>query len=102
MLDNDEDAVVVGDDREPPYEPLDRVRVMPNGRPYRIPEPGKRVIDLEEDCGLLLFDAEFFKQIPGFAQTHMDEGNPIINAEWKKQNLLRFRRPWRPSYGLPK
>ena len=101
-LDHDEEAVEVGDGPEPKYETLDRVRVMPNGRYYRIPESGKRVIDLEEDCGLLLFDAAFFQQIPGFAQTHMDEGSPILNAEWKKKNLLQFRRPWRLSYRLPK
>lgn len=35
---DDEDAVLVGDGPEPPYEPLDRVRIMPNGRSYRIPE----------------------------------------------------------------
>ena len=97
-----EDVVVIGDGPEPVYESLVDVRVMPNGRSYWVPEPGKRVIDLEEDCGLLLFDAEFFQQIPGFAKTHMDEGNPIINAMWKKKNLLPFRRPWRPHYRLPK
>lgn len=85
-----------------PYEPLDRVRVMPKGRAYRIPGPGKQVIDLEEDCGLILFDAEFFRQMAGFAQTHMDEGDPIINAEWNNKNLIPFRRPWRPNYHLPK
>jgi hypothetical protein len=78
-----------------------RVRVMPNGRYYRIPEKGKKVVYLEEDCGLILFDAEFFRQIPGFARTHMDEGNPIINAMWKRKNLIPFRRPWRPRFQLP-
>ena len=101
-MDDDEDAVLVGDGPEPPYEPLDRVRVMPNGRPYRIPEPGKRVIDLQEDCGLILEDVEFFRHIPEVARICMDEGNPIINAEWKKKNLLQFLRPWRPNYRLPR
>ena len=99
---DDEDAIVVGDGPEPPYEPLDRVRVMPNGRSYRIPEPGKRVIDLEEDCCLILFDAAFFQHMTIGGRPFLDEGNPIINAQWKKQNLLRFRKRWRPSYRLPK
>jgi hypothetical protein len=99
---DDEGAVLVGDGPEPPYEPLDRIRVLPNGRPYRIPEPGKRVIDLQEDCGLILEDVEFLRHMPGIARFYLDEGNPIINAQWKKQNLLRFRKPWRPCYRLPK
>jgi hypothetical protein len=101
MINDDEQAVFVGDGPEPRHEPLDRVRVMPNGRYYRIPEKGKKVVYLEEDCGLILFDAEFFRQIPGFARTHMDEGNPIINAMWKRKNLIPFRRPWRPRFQLP-
>jgi len=35
---DDEDAVLVGDGPEPPYESLYRVRIMNNGRSYRIPE----------------------------------------------------------------
>jgi hypothetical protein len=99
--DNYEDAVLVGDGPEPPYEPLDRIRVLANGRSYRIPEPGKRVIDLQEDCGLILEDVEFLRHMPGLARFYLD-GDPILNADWKKQNLLRFRKPWRPCYRLPK
>jgi hypothetical protein len=102
MDDEEEEAVLVGDGPEPRHEPLDRVRVMPNGRSYRIPEKGKKVVCLEEDCGLILFDAEFFQQMPGFARTYMDEGNPIINAMWKQKNLIPFRRRWRPRFQLPK
>jgi hypothetical protein len=80
-MDDDEYAVLVGDGPEPPYEPLDRVRVMPNGRSYWVPDLNKRVIDLEEDCGLILFDAAFFQQLPEYARHFMDEGNPILNAE---------------------
>ena len=54
MLDDDEEAVEIGDGPEPVYESLKGVRVMPNGRRYWVPESGKRVIYLEEDCGLLL------------------------------------------------
>jgi hypothetical protein len=64
-----------------PLESRRPLRVMPNGRPYQIPEPGKRVIDLEKDCGLILFDAAFFQQLPEYARHFMDEGNPILNAE---------------------
>ena len=101
MLDGEEDAVLVGDGPEPPNEPLDRVRVMPNGRSYRIPEKGKKVIYLEEDCGLILEDVEFLRQMPGLARFYPD-GDPFLNAEWKKKNLIPFRRPWRPSFQLPK
>jgi len=94
--------VEVGSGPEPVYESLVDVRVMPNGRSYRVPDPSKKVIYLEEDCGLILFDAAFFQQLPEYAQPFMDEGNPILNAEWKNKNLIPFRRPWRPSYRLPK
>ena len=102
MLDDDEEAVEIGNGPEPVYESLVDVRVMPNGRLYWVPDMSKRVIYLEEDCGLILFDAEFFRHIPEVARICMDEGNPIINAEWKQKNLLAFRRPWRPRYQLPK
>ena len=101
-MDDDEEAVEIGSGPEPKYEPLANVRVMPNGRYYRIPESGKRVIDLEEDCGLLLEDVEFLRHMPGIARFYLDEGNPLVNAEWKRKNLLQFRKPWRPSYRLPK
>ena len=101
MLDGEEDAVLVGDGPEPPNEPLDRVRVMPNGRPYRIPAKGKKVIYLEEDCGLILEDVEFLRHMPGLARFYLD-GDLFLNAEWKKRNLIPFRRPWRPSFQLPK
>jgi len=101
-MDDDEDAVVIGNGPEPDYESQCEARVIPNGRPYRMPDPNKKIIALEEDCGLMMFDVEFFRQIPGFAQRHMDEGNAFINAEWKRKNLIPFRRPWRPTYSLPK
>jgi hypothetical protein len=102
VLDDDEEFVEVGSGPEPVYESLVDVRIMPNGRSYWVPDPSKRVIDLEDDCGLILEDVEFLRHMPGIARFYMDEGNPIINAQWKKKNLLRFRRPWRPSYRLPK
>jgi len=98
---DDEDAVLVGDGPEPVYESLVDVRVMPNGRSYWVPERGKRVIDLEEDCGLLLEDVEFLRHMPGLARFYLD-GDPILNADWKKKNLIPFRRPWRPTFRLPK
>ena len=101
MINDDEQAVFVGNGPEPRHEPLDRVRVMPNGRYYRIPEKGKKVVYLEEDCGLILEDVEFLRHMPGLARYYMD-GDPFLNAEWKKRNLIPFRRPWRPSYRLPK
>ena len=52
MLDDDEEAVEIGDGPEPVYESLKDVRFMPSGRAYRVPDPDRRVIDLEEDCGV--------------------------------------------------
>ena len=101
MLDDDEEAVEIGNGPEPVYESLVDVRVMPNGRSYWVPDLSKRVIDLEEDCGLILEDVEFLRNIPGLARFYVD-GDPFLNAEWKKKNLIPFRKPWRPSYRLPK
>ena len=101
-LDHDDDDVVTLDFASGPSDhPMAEVRVTPGGIPYRAPDPQKKVVDLEEDCGLILFDAVFFQQLPEYARTFMDEGNSILNAEWKRKNLLQFRRPWRPSYRLP-
>jgi len=44
--------------------PSHGVRSTPSGRFYRIPDPGKKVISLEDGCGQLLFDAAFFLQLP--------------------------------------
>lgn len=99
----DKEVVVeIGGDAEPLCEPLHEVRVTPGGRVYRVPPFGKKVVDLEEDCGVLLNDIEFLRNMPGVAQMFTDDGNLILNAEWKKKNLIPFRRPWRPSFQLPK
>ena len=84
---NQEGLVIINGYPEPNHDLKYLSRVMPDGRVYRIPDPNKLVIYLEEDCGLILFDAEFFRQIPEFARTHMDEGNPIINAMWQAQDF---------------
>jgi hypothetical protein len=99
---DEEDVVTIGNGPEPRYESQCEARVTRSGRPYRVPDPRKKVIALEEDCGLMVFDVEFFRQIPGFAQRHMHEGNALINAEWNRKNLIPFRRPWRPTYNLPR
>ena len=101
MLEDDEDVVIVGDGPEPVYESLKDVRVMPDGRRYWVPDPGKRVISLEEDCGLLLEDVEFLRHMPAMARFYPN-GDPFRNAQWKKKNLLKFRRPWRPTFRLPR
>lgn len=94
-------GVEIGADPEPLCEPLHEVRVTPGGRVYRVPPFGKKVVDLEEDCGVLLNDIEFLRNMPGLARFYLD-GDPFLNAEWKKRNLIPFRRPWRPCIRLPK
>jgi hypothetical protein len=101
MTDDDEEAIVIGDGPEPDYEYPYQSRVTPSGRPYRIPDPNKKVIHLEEDCGLLLEDVEFLRHMPGLARFYLD-GDPFLNAEWKRKNLIPFRRRWRPRFQLPK
>lgn len=103
MLDDDNEiGVEVGVGPEPDSDELTDLRITPNGRHYRIPDPEKKVISLEDDCGLLLFDAVLFLQVPGYAERYLDPGNPTINAQWKKKNLLEFKKPWKPRLKLPK
>ena len=101
-MDYDDDDIVTLDFASGPSEPLAEVRVTSSGRSYRVPDPQKKVIYLGKDCGQILFDAEFFRHLTMGGQPFLDEGNPIINAEWKNKNLLPFRRPWRPDYSLRK
>ena len=93
--DHDDDAVTVDDFDE--TKPRYQGRMTASGIYYWIPDPSKKVIWLEEDCGLLLFDLIFFAQVPGYADRYMPDGNPIANDEWKKHHLLKFRS--RPRYG---
>jgi hypothetical protein len=94
MKHDDGYEVIGGNGPEPEYDLKHQTRVMPNGRVYRIPPSGKRIIYLVKDCGLLLFDVDVFRRIPGFWEVHMSDGNPIANAQWKKENVFRFPR-WR-------
>jgi hypothetical protein len=64
--------------------------VTRSGIYYRIPDPNKKVISLEEDCRVLGIDPVRAEEL-GWA---LDTGDPIENTAWKKRNLLKFcRRP---------
>ena len=94
--DGDDDAVTVDDFDE--TKPKYQCRRTASGIQYWIPDPSKKVIWLEEDCGLLLFDPHFFAQVPGYADRYMPDGDPIDNDRWKKYNVLKFRRRLRLGF----
>jgi hypothetical protein len=93
----DEEGGILVDGSNFNETPLYETRVTASGRCYWLADPKKKVISLEDDCGLLLFDPIFFEQLPECCRRWMDNGDPVANAEWKKRNLLPFRRrryPW--------
>jgi hypothetical protein len=82
VLDDDEEAIEIGNGPEPVYESLEDVRVMPNGRSYWVPDPGRRIIYLEE-----AWDSRNFAT---------NEGGPegLVTIQLVGRQTLGVRRSW--------
>ena len=80
----DDDVVTVDDFDEtmPKYQG----RSTASGIYYRVPDPNKKVIWLDRDCGVYGIDPERAEEL-GWG---LDNGDPVENAAWKRRNLLSF------------